>query len=96
MGVSTSSFVATASLRDASIFGMNDLQSARAASDFSEASQPRAASHLLVLRVAEVEEAEGEPAGAIADSTQKLSPPAEGDLGELHFAFNDGAIAVTQ
>src|SRR5690606_5831475 len=82
--------------RDASILGMHDLQPGRAAADLAETSQTRAAHQRLLLRAREMKEAQRQRAGAVGEPAQQLSPATIRDFGELHFAFDDGALAAAQ
>src|SRR5690554_3762714 len=75
---------------------MHDLESRRAAADLAETSQPRAAHERLLLRAREMKEAQRQRAGAVGEPAQQLSPAAIRDLGELHLAFDDGALAAAQ
>ena len=73
---------------------MNDLKAKRTAPDLPETSQPGAARERVLLRAGEVEEPQGERAGAIADAAQELPPPPVRNLGELDLTFDDGAHAM--
>jgi hypothetical protein len=75
---------------------MHDFEPGRAATNLTVTTQPRAASHLLILRVAEMKEPQCQPTRAIANATQQLPPAAKRDLRQLHLAFDHCPIRRPQ
>src|SRR6185369_5797850 len=75
---------------------MHDLRTARSATDFTEATQSRAARETLLLRAGEMKEAQRQRAGAIADPAQQLATAAKCDFAQQHLAFDDCALTDAQ
>ena len=78
------------------IFGMDDFRAVLAAAHLAEAAQALAAHELLLLRAAEVEEAQRQETGAVGEAQEQRAPPAEDDLGELDRALDRDAHAGAQ
>ncbi len=78
------------------VLGVHDLRPVLAAPHLAEAAQARAAHELLLLRAAEMEEAQRQETGAVGEPHQQRAPAAEHDLGELDRALDRGAHAGTQ
>ncbi len=95
---------------ETAILRMHHLDSKGAAANLPEAAHARAAREALLLGEREIEEAQREKAGAVADARDQLTAFAVRDLGEVHLALNRrahtgderaerrdlGAILVTQ
>jgi hypothetical protein len=81
-------------LADAAIFGVDDLESKRAAPDLTEATDAGATSQICLLRTGEIEETKCERPGAVSDAAQQLPPPPIRNFGELDFTLHDHPRAV--
>ena len=68
---------------------MHHLEPERAAPHLTVTAQPRAARQTVALRVGEIEEAQRQRAGAVAEPHQQLAAAAKHDLRQQHFAFDD-------
>ena len=66
---------------------MDHLEALLAAPRLAEAAHGDAALEPVLLRAREVEEAQGQRAGAVGDPRQQLAPATERDLGELDLAL---------
>ena len=75
---------------------MDDFRAVLAAAHLAEAAQALAAHELLLLRAAEVEEAQRQETGAVGNAQEQRAPPAEDDLGELDRALDRDAHAGAQ
>jgi len=80
----------------APVFGMHHLEARRARAHLAEATQPRAARKRGLLRCREMEEAQGQEAGAVRDPRQQDASAPESDLRELYLAFDDRARSGVQ
>ena len=76
------------------VLRVHHLETARAAPRLAEAAQPGAARQAVLLRAREVEEAERQRAGAVADPREQLAAWPEHHFGQLDLAF-DHHIAPT-
>ena len=68
---------------------MNHLEPARTAPDFAEAAHADARLELLCLGAREIEEAQRQLPGAIAETNEQRPPPAEHRFREQHFAAGE-------
>ena len=73
------------------VLRMHHFKTQRSAANLAKAAYARTACQALLLREREIEEAQREKAGAIADARNQLTAFAVGDLGEIHLAFDRGA-----
>ena len=80
----------------APVLRMHHLETRRARAHLAEATQPRAARERGLLRRREMEEAQGQEAGAVRDPRQQDAAAPERDLRELYLAFDDRALAGAQ
>ena len=78
------------------VFRVHDLRSVLAAANLAETAQARTAHQLLLLRAAEVKEAQRQEAGAVGKPHEQRAPAAEHDLGKLDRALDRRANAGTQ
>ena len=74
---------------------MHDLEPGRADARLAETAQPRAARQGFLLR-AEKWKNRSVRNPSHPTRAQQRAPPAEDDVGELHLAFDDGAVACPQ
>ena len=78
------------------VFGVDNFGPVLAAAHLAEAAKPRAAHELLLLRAAEMEEAQRQESRAVGEAHEQRAAPAEHDFRQLDRAFNRGARARPQ
>ena len=81
---------------DATVLGMHDLESQRAAPYLAVAAQPRAARQAFALGVRKIKESQRQRPGSIGQPHQQRTAAPEYDLGQQHLAFDHGAHAGLQ
>ncbi|MNZ79083.1 hypothetical protein D3C78_976770 [compost metagenome] len=82
--------------RQGAVLGVVDLQAGGAGAHLAVAAQVGAALEAVLLRLAEVEEAQAEGAAGVLQAHQQAAPAAEDDVGAAHHAFHHRIAAGAQ
>src|SRR5690606_25123276 len=83
-------------LVEGAVLGVVDLEARGAGASLAIAADARATAQGILLRLAEVVEAQAEGAGAVLQTDQQAAAPAHDHVGTDHMAFDDRVLAGAQ